>query len=200
MSARHRHKRRGDRAARHERVRQVADVLKQYRASPFQFEAPCRYAIRAQLCLEGWDWHAADQEAHQLVQAALDLIGARRPSWSQGQPEWAQEGVRADEPLHCKRCSKVLPEGHKLWCSHTCYSAARADRMTRDEKERRRIASDASQAAWRARQPYRSCEECGKAFKPAKQSAKDQRFCSRRCANRNIGNREYRQGRTRARG
>jgi predicted nucleic acid-binding Zn ribbon protein len=195
-----RHKRRGDQKARHERVRQVADVLKQYRASPFEFEAPCRYAIRAQLCLTGWPYQIADHEAHDLVQQALHLIGARRPSWEQGQPEYTQQGVRADEPLHCKRCGRHLPEGHKLWCSHTCYSAARADRMTRDEKERKRIATEASHAAWRAKQPHRSCEECGKAFKPAKQSAKDQRFCSRRCANRNIGNREYRQGRTRARG
>jgi predicted nucleic acid-binding Zn ribbon protein len=200
MSARHRHKRRGDQAARHERVRKVADVLKEYRASPFQFEGACHHAIRSQLCLNGWDFHDADKEAHKLVQAALDLIGARRPSWEQGQPEWTQQGVRADEPLHCKRCGRTLPEGHKLWCSSMCYSASRVSRMTREEKERKRIATEASHAAWRAKQPSRSCEECGGAFKPNKPSDKHQRFCSRKCANRNISERDYRRGRTRARG
>ena len=59
MSARH--KRRGDRAARQEKVREVAGILKEYDASPFQYEAACRYAIRAKLCLDGWPWDAADE-------------------------------------------------------------------------------------------------------------------------------------------
>jgi hypothetical protein len=192
-----RHKRRGDRAARQAKVREVADVLRQYTASPFQFEAPCRHGLRSSLCLNGWPWEAADQEAHKLVQAALDMLGARRPSWQMGQPEWAQEGVRTNEPQHCHRCGKVLPEhnGLRRYCSSVCLSAARIERESRDYKRAKHARQKAWAAAWSAKQPDRRCEHCGGKFKPKDPSKPDQRFCSQPCARRgNVKLRQERRG------
>jgi predicted nucleic acid-binding Zn ribbon protein len=184
MSARHRHKRRGDQAARHERVRKVADVLKLYDASPFQYEAACRQAIRAKLCLDGWEWHDADREAHKLVQAALDLIGAKRPPTYMAQPEYTQEGVRAGEPTHCRRCRKVLPDDgtQRRYCSVSCRDADRVDRESRDEKKAKLARQRAWAAAWRAKQPERRCAHCGGKFKPSNPSKPDQQYCSQRCS------------------
>jgi predicted nucleic acid-binding Zn ribbon protein len=181
-----RHQRRGDRAARHAKIREVADVLRQYTASPFQFEAACRYTIRAKLCLDGWPYHVADQEAHQLVQAGLDLIGARRPSWAMGQPEYAQDGARAGEPSHCQRCGKALPDDgtQRRFCSSVCLNAARIDRESRDYKRQKHARQRAWAAAWSAKQPHRSCQECGGKFKPTNPSKPNQKFCSQKCASR----------------
>lgn len=141
--------RRGDRAARQARVRQIADVLKTYTASPFQYEAACRHGLRAQLCLNGWDWHEADREAHQLVQAALDMIGARRPSWWLGQPDAVREGVRAHERTSCARCGKRLPEDARFWCSDVCRDAGKTDRRRVDVHHQRAASEEAGKAAWK---------------------------------------------------
>jgi len=183
--------RRGERADRQARMRLIAEVLQQGEPSRFRFEGACRHAVRARLCLDGWPYHAADAEAHELVQGALDMIAARRPSWAMGQPECVQQGVRAHEPVHCKRCGRTLPEGHKLWCSKVCFNAARIERMTHEERQRKRAVTEASHAAWRARQPHRHCEQCGKAFKPRKPSEKNQRFCCLQCANRNFSEKAW---------
>jgi hypothetical protein len=114
--------RRGDKAARQARVRQIADVLKTYdvNASPFRFEAACRHGLRAQLCLNGWDYHEADAEAHKLVQAALDLIGARRPPWWEGQPDHALKEYSFTERTRCVRCGRHIPEENHKYCSRLC--------------------------------------------------------------------------------
>jgi predicted nucleic acid-binding Zn ribbon protein len=141
--------RRGDKAARQARVRQIANILRQYDQSPFQYEAACRHGLRAQLCLHGWDFHEADAEAHKLVQAALDLIGARRPPWWEGQPDATREGVRAHERTWCARCGKRLPEDARHWCSDVCREAAKTDRRHADMLERKAAAERAGALAWK---------------------------------------------------
>ena len=184
MSARHRHKRRGDFKARQEKVRQIAAILKEYDASPFQYEAACRHAIRAKLCLDGWFYTNADREAHKLVQAALDLIGAKRPSWEQGQPEYTQEGVRARERTTCARCQGPLPHGHFKWCSHNCKRAATEDKWRRQNRQEYNAQQRAYRAAWSAKQPSRPCAECGTEFKPKSPTNPNAKHCSVRCRNR----------------
>jgi hypothetical protein len=58
-----------------------------------------------------------------IVDAAFKRIGARRPSWQQGQPEWAQEGFSPISRTRCVRCGTKLPEGHWKFCSQLCGQA-----------------------------------------------------------------------------
>ena len=46
---------------------------------PFAREAEVRQRLRAGLCLAGWSWIEADAEAREIVEAALELLGAERP-------------------------------------------------------------------------------------------------------------------------
>lgn len=96
--------------------------------SRFWCEGLCRHDLRAVLCLEGWGWSDADAAAADVVTAALNQAGARRPSWKEGQPEHTQEGFSPIERTRCATCSGRLPEGHRLFCSPTCFEVKRHDR------------------------------------------------------------------------
>ena len=96
--------------------------------SRFWCEGFCRADLRAHLCLAGWSWADADAAAAEVVTAALNQAGARRPSWKEGQPEHTQEGFAPIERTRCATCSGKLPEGHRLFCSPTCFEVKRYDR------------------------------------------------------------------------
>src|SRR5690606_16914077 len=88
----------------------------------------CRHEMRSGLCLRGWPWADADAAAAEIVAAALNMVGARRPTWQQGQPEYVQFGVVLEERTRCVVCGWKLPEGHRLYCSPTCFEVKRHDR------------------------------------------------------------------------
>ena len=96
--------------------------------SRFWCEGFARHDLRAVLCLEGWGWSDADAAAADVVTAALNQAGARRPSWKEGQPEHTQEGFSPIERTRCATCIGKLPEGHRLFCSPTCFEVKRHDR------------------------------------------------------------------------
>jgi hypothetical protein len=148
-----RRKRRGDKAARRERVRQIADVLRDAEPTPFAMQAACTHAIRAKLCLEGWPFDVAHEEADKLVKAALDLVGAKRPSWEMGQPDYAHPDLRTR--TRCAWCARPLPEGHRLWCSTTCGDAARHAHYRRDKDTEAETARRVAQIAWKGPAPKR---------------------------------------------
>lgn len=105
-------------------MEKVAAILKAGDPTPFAFEATCRHALRSRLCLAGWGWADADAVANDIVQVALLRIGAKRPSWAEGQPEYAQNGAGAQiERTRCIRCRSKLPEGHHKFCSDLCAGA-----------------------------------------------------------------------------
>lgn len=127
-----RHKRRGDQAARQARARRVADVLRLYEASPFQFEAACVHGLRAALCLQGWGWQQAHHEARQTVLSGLDLIGARRPSWDMGQIGYAlHEYGGFTERTRCAWCHGPMPADRPKYCGDSCNGAAKSARNRR---------------------------------------------------------------------
>ena len=115
----------------------------------FTLEGPAVAVIRAQLCLERWPWSAADWAARDVVGEALARVGAERPSWAEGQPEFTQGGIIRTERTSCAECGKPLPEGHKLFCSKRCGDAARSRRhhqakaMLRSLERRLRRRADA---------------------------------------------------------
>lgn len=105
-------------------VERTVRILKEGDPTRFAFEAVCRHAIRSKLCLEGWKWQEADAVAVEIVATALRQIGARRPSWAEGQPEFLQLGAGAQiERTRCVRCRKPLPEDHRKFCSTLCANA-----------------------------------------------------------------------------
>jgi hypothetical protein len=108
-------------------------------ATLLNFEGPCRHGLRSRLTLEGWGWQDADDMAADIVATALRQIGAQRPTWAEGQPEWAQQGAGAlIERTRCIRCHSPLPEGHFKFCCELCASAHQvAIGRMRDADERK---------------------------------------------------------------
>lgn len=156
----------------------VADIMRAGDPTPFALEASCRHGIRSGLVLDGWRWAAADATAAEIVASALAIIGATRPTWMQGQPEYTQDGALPIEREHCIRCGKPLPEGHWRFCSSVCATAYNGARYQREHREEIYARVAARKAAWSAAQPERACEGCGTRFRPR---TPGQRFCSARC-------------------
>jgi predicted nucleic acid-binding Zn ribbon protein len=165
----------------------IVAIMREAEPTPFACEGPCRAGIRASLCLQGWKWVDADVAAADVVTAALNIAGAKRPTWQEGQPEWTQPGALPILRYYCSRCGAKLPEGHRLWCSDVCAHAAKLDRQRRDWDENSYAKWKAYHAAWRERQPEQRCECCGDPFKPKR---KGQRFCSVECVTKTYGGRK----------
>lgn len=163
----------------------------------FQFEASCRHGLRQGFTLKGWTWREADTEASEIVLRALNQIGAKRPTWLQGQPEWADTAPSTRtvwEFTNCARCGKPLPEhnAHRFYarfCSRLCSTRTQTEKYQREHREElvvkaraRRLANPekAREAARRfiEKLPEQQCEKCGKTFKPKRYK---QRFCSLEC-------------------
>jgi hypothetical protein len=89
-------------------------------ASLWGLEGPLRAGIRSDLCLQGWRWKDADALAQDVLADAFRRVGAVRPSWNEGQPEWTIEAGTLIERTRCARCHKPLPEGHYKFCGSTC--------------------------------------------------------------------------------
>jgi predicted nucleic acid-binding Zn ribbon protein len=155
-----------------------AAIMREARPTPFRVEAVCRHTLRVSLIFNSWSWAEADNEAALIVQAALQIVGAKRPSPQEGQPEWAQEAVLPILREHCMRCRKPLPPGHWKYCSSICGAAADADRVRFLDREERYAKEKVWRAAWAERQPARDCPTCQRSFRPKRPR---QIYCSRSC-------------------
>lgn len=89
-------------------------------ASIFGLEGPLRAGLRADFCLQGWGWLSADLMARDLLAEVFKRVGAERPDWYEGQPEWTIEAGTLIERTRCVRCHNPLPEGHYKFCSRLC--------------------------------------------------------------------------------
>lgn len=109
-------------------VTTVAKILMAGEPTKFSFEAPCRHGIRSSLCAQGWHWQEADTIAADIVATALRRIGAQRPNWQQGQPEWTQDGFAPILRTRCVHCGRPLPESdgtNRIYCSEACSNVHR---------------------------------------------------------------------------
>lgn len=159
----------------------LARLMRRAEPTPFAIEGPARAAIRARLCESGWKWGQADAAADEAVQAALSRVGAERPTWQQGQPEWTQEAVLPILRETCARCGKPLPEetqGPTKYCGPVCAAATRVYRRSREDKEEARVKRSIYEASWAEKQPPRECKMCGKSFRPKWRTSK---YCSVAC-------------------
>lgn len=181
-------------------IGEVVRILDCGRSSKFEYEASCRHGLRAGLCLQGEAWSAADKFAGEVVMEALRRIGARRPTWQEGQPEWAQDGYAPIERYYCERCGNPIPgdketlNAHAVkYCSTFCRDNARSER-------KRLYGYQVSRAQWEAQwiarreearaERGRPCDHCGKLFNPTESkqaSGHTKRFCSRACYEAALG-------------
>jgi hypothetical protein len=98
----------------------VVIILKKSEPTPFARSASSVYGLRQNLCLSGWPWLLAHLTAAAIVARALAQIGARFPSWIEGQPSYTKLGfyLRPDE--FCWECGDMLPKFKKRFCSPDC--------------------------------------------------------------------------------
>nr|WP_313709125.1 hypothetical protein [Brucella intermedia] len=175
----------------------VIVILKEGRPTLFALEGTCRHHVRAFLCVEGWGWEEADIASADIVLTALNRIGAKRPSWADGQPEYRGHGFHGNM-RRCinQKCHAPLEENQKLYCSDHCRHYVNVSRWMERNKEHalaqkvinraKRKAADpeafkAKQREYQRRQdekrPVRECVLCSKPFK----ANKTQRYCSDAC-------------------
>ncbi|MFG1463413.1 hypothetical protein V5F77_10980 [Xanthobacter sp. DSM 24535] len=116
----------------------AASLMLRVEPTPFALEAAIRHWLRRRLCLRGWAWRDADLAAEDVVDRALHRVGAERPTWKAGQPEFTQEGVIMVERFYCINCNSLLPEGHWKFCGTICCTNhnGRIYRMFKDKEAR----------------------------------------------------------------
>jgi len=157
----------------------LVSIMREIEPTPLSAEAPCRYGLRIALIFEGWSWQQADAEAALLVLSALQYAGVKRPRWSEGQPEYTQDGHIPQTRERCIRCAKPLPEENYKYCGKICAKAAATDRARLGDQEERYAREKAYRAAWIRRQPPKICPVCDQKFQPKRA---DRTYCSTACA------------------
>lgn len=158
-------------------IRQVMNKLRDWRLSKFEHEGSTRASVRSGLCLKGYGWEVADMAAADLVSVALTRLGAKRPTWLEGQPEFTDSGRDQDareamlaRSIECARCGSIfapLNNRPAKYCSAECATPT-------------------------IHLP-RSCEQCCAVFKP---KIGKMRYCSHECArlaSRTVAERQCRQ-------
>lgn len=164
--------------ARQHLVNQVLDVLRDWRLSPLEHEASCRYGLRRALVMQGHPWPDADREARLLVEEGFRTLGVKRPTWDQGQREYV---IPKD---YCNQCGCPLDEEQRdrgqRFCSAMCAKSAFVYRDWETTVWDAEIGRAAYRMVARAAQPPRSCAYCGDEFQ-APHALSHQRYCSKRC-------------------
>jgi hypothetical protein len=162
-------------------INRVMDILRDWRFSHFEHEGACYAGLRSTLCLEGHRWILADMEGYALVGEALRLMGAKRPTWLQGQPEYtARDG-------NCFWCNGEMPaevtEGGRndRFCSTICAHLFIEGRAINEERKGDVIDAAARAVINRTKRKPQTCQCCKQQYVPFGQK-NDQRFCSKRCA------------------
>ncbi len=163
--------------SREKMIRAVVEILKEGEPSKFRFEASCRHNIRHDLCLDGVLWDEADQRAASIVTAALDRIGAVRPTWHEGQIEHTENFEI--ERRWCIRCGaqiavEDIEGGARKYCSPVCSYNDHHGQWKADYRGKLRGALPTD----RTGRPT-TCPGCGRQFVPHHWH---QRLCSPECA------------------
>ncbi len=151
-------------------------MLDDYRLSKYENEGEIRAGLRSALCLEGHGWHPSDHESEGLLATAFTKMGARRPTWLEGQPEYLVPSE------NCIRCGGELDDETMTrasrFCSETCLQAARIYREGLERYDRERVRCTAANVIAKATAPERRCQFCEGVFRTAD---KRQIFCSHAC-------------------
>lgn len=169
-----------DRVFEGQRREQVVEViltsLREYSLTKFEYEGACRAGLRAKLCLQGHPWRIAEHEAKTIVAEALRRLGAVRPVWEEGQPEF----LISKE--NCVRCGGPLDEDdierRVRFCSQMCRESAKLHRTEIFSFQEKKTYKHSFYIKAKKAAEERSCHACGKSFLSIKP---DQAFCSNEC-------------------
>lgn len=157
-------------------ISRTMDLLKDWRLSPFEHEGAVRAGLRSGLCLQGFAWRLSDFEAASLVEAGLTRMGAERPTWEQGQPDYT------DSPDFCSWCRGPLDDETRTrsqrFCSAECAALALEHRAWKSSQYPGMVLRSAFRLIAKEKAPPRTCDYCGKSFRSEREDA---RFCSSRC-------------------
>jgi hypothetical protein len=169
----------------------VMKILGEGQPTRFAFEGSCRAGLRAGFCLDGLPWAKSDARAAAIVGEALRRLGAPRPSWQQGQPEWTQEGFAPIERFYCKSCARPIPEERRgrgaKFCSAFCCRVEHQRQRQRFGVRMTRAEYSAMLAARRAdarQHRGRPCAHCGQLFtltESPKPNGHTNLYCSADC-------------------
>lgn len=167
-------------------VENVALVLKTGYPTKFEYEAACRHGVRVSLIAQGWSWHNADHAAIEVVLSALTLVGAKRPTWDEGQVDYAVDH-RVDRD-RCARCHGPIDDERRYrgrsvkYCSVVCSRSAYEAKASASG-ERVAMADHLARLALKSEKTIRErsgeCERCGTPFLTR---SMDRKFCSSRCS------------------
>lgn len=176
---------------------QVLDRLRDWRLSPFEFEADARAGVRSALCLRGYAWERSDEEAAGLVAEGLRIIGAIRPTWQEGQPEFTDSGRDQDareamlqRTKPCARCGKLFaPVNNRpaMFCSWECVAlreraCAHCGRMFAPRHKGSKYCGPKCSALAQRTVAPRTCRHCRSIFRPRNGNRTDEGFyCSMEC-------------------
>lgn len=160
-------------------VSRVMDMLRDWRTSPFEYEGTVRASVRSGLCMQGHKWAVADEEAAYLLEESFRLLGVKRPTWEQGQREYA------DPAENCRWCARPIEGQEKttrrlFFCSEECGRTAFHKRDYEDGWRHSAVGRAAYEMIERSRATARSCKHCGQMFKPRRDGV-DQDYCSQPC-------------------
>lgn len=162
-------------------VSEITEVLRGWRHSAFEREGACRAGVRSALCLSGNDWEASDNTAAEIVSTGLQRIGAKRPSWEEGQPEYLDAFSR------CACCHGPLDEEDLLsnrrrrFCSETC-ARVMIERFVVENRSKELLLYEEAMRTLRITKiDHKLCIECGRPFQS---DAINQKYCGHSCAAR----------------
>ena len=99
-------------------VSSTVTLMNKAEPTAFAVEGDRRYELRSGLCSKGWPWSYADQQAEAIVETALNRVGAKRPAWIEGQPEYSEYGYLRDD--RCWQCDEPLAKYRHRFCSERC--------------------------------------------------------------------------------
>lgn len=162
--------------ARKAAIRRVIAALFDGSTSLFQNEGNCRATLRSAMCLAGHGWQQSDREAAEIVRVALRAIGARRPTFAEGQREFTHP---YDQCIYCGGPIDPIDLVHGYrYCSVACAKAL-MERPVDDAAARNlwlHYRAYYEVRKWTA--PERKCAQCGGGFRNEKADAK---YCSHYC-------------------
>lgn len=153
--------------------------LQEWQLSPFQHEGAVRAGLRSELCLKSFRWNVADQAAAALVAEALAKMGAKRPSWDEGQRHYVEPRE------NCAWCQAPLPddmaqgEFRKRFCSEVCARSALQHWDFESRSLYDRTMEAARESIRRLRNAPKPCGHCQKPFRA--RGGNKGIFCSAEC-------------------
>lgn len=154
------------------------DVMRDWNLTPFENEGDVRAGIRSALCLRGNMWQSSDLEAEMIVGNCLHRLGAERPAWEAGQPEYT---IPAE---NCSRCGGPKdPATRGRFCCVECARAFMLERQASDSRRADAVYRSATRVLRQDRRLRRNCVNCNTSF--MHDGEKDPRqFCSQGCYHR----------------